>query len=100
MLKTDGVKTNHQGLAPDYQLEHAQDKLVSVVRGKVFDVAVDVRSESPTFGKWVGEILSDDNQHQMFVPKGVAHGFCILRNETDLFYKCSDFPLFLPDWKC
>ncbi len=74
-----------------YQLEHAQDKLVSVVRGKVFDVAVDIRHGSPTFGKWVGEILSDDNHHQMFVPKGFAHGFCILSNEADLSYKCSDF---------
>jgi len=74
-----------------YQLEHAQDKLVSVVRGKVFDVAVDIRRGSPTFGKWVGEILSDDNHHQMFVPKGFAHGFCILSNEADLSYKCSDF---------
>ncbi len=74
-----------------YQLEHAQDKLVSVVRGKVFDVAVDIRHGSPTFGKWVAEILSDDNHLQMFVPKGFAHGFCILSDEADLSYKCSDF---------
>ena len=74
-----------------YQLEHAQDKLVSVVRGKVFDVAVDIRKGSPTFGKWVGEILSDENHHQLFVPKGFAHGFLVLSDEVDLFYKCSDF---------
>ena len=74
-----------------YQLEHAQDKLVSVVRGAVFDVAVDIRHGSPTFGKWVGEILSDENHYQMFVPKGFAHGFVVLSEEVDLTYKCSDF---------
>ena len=74
-----------------YQLEHAQDKLVSVVRGAVFDVAVDIRRGSPTFGKWVGEVLSDENKHQMFVPKGFAHGFCVLSDEVDFVYKCSDF---------
>jgi len=74
-----------------YQLEHAQDKLVSVTCGEVFDVVVDIRHGSPTFGKWVGEILSDKNHHQMFIPKGFAHGFCVLSEEVDLFYKCSDF---------
>ncbi|NOU35965.1 MAG: dTDP-4-dehydrorhamnose 3,5-epimerase [Kiritimatiellaceae bacterium] len=74
-----------------YQLEHAQDKLVHVVRGKVFDVAVDIRRGSPTFGQWVGEILSDENHHQLFIPKGFAHGFCVLSDEVDFVYKCSDF---------
>lgn len=74
-----------------YQLVHAQDKLVSVVRGSVFDVAVDIRRGSPTFGKWVGGILSDENHHQLFVPRGFAHGFCVLSNEVDFVYKCSDF---------
>lgn len=74
-----------------YQLEHAQDKLVSVLRGEVFDVAVDIRRGSPTFGKWVGAILSDQNKRQMFVPKGFAHGFCVLSDEVDFVYKCSDF---------
>jgi len=74
-----------------YQLKNAQDKLVSVVRGEVFDVAVDIRQGSPTFGKWVGQILSDVNRYQMFVPKGFAHGFCVLSNEVDFLYKCSDF---------
>jgi len=74
-----------------YQLEHAQDKLVSVIRGAVFDVAVDIRCGSPTFGSWVGEILSDENYRQMFIPKGFAHGFFVLSEEVDLFYKCSDF---------
>jgi dTDP-4-dehydrorhamnose 3,5-epimerase len=74
-----------------YQLKNAQDKLVSVVRGAVFDVAVDIRRGSPTFGKWVSEILSEGNGHQMFVPKGFAHGFLVLSDEVDFVYKCSDF---------
>lgn len=74
-----------------YQLTHAQDKLVSVIRGSVLDVAVDLRRSSPAFGKWTAEILSDENHHQMFVPKGFAHGFLVLSDEADLFYKCSDF---------
>lgn len=74
-----------------YQLKHSQDKLVSVIRGEVFDVAVDIRKGSPTFGKWVGEILSEENKHQLFVPKGFAHGFCVLSDEVDFVYKCSDF---------
>ena len=74
-----------------YQLRHAQDKLVSVVRGEVFDVAVDIRRGSPTFGKWVGEILSEENRRQMYIPKGFAHGFLVLSETVDLTYKCSDF---------
>jgi dTDP-4-dehydrorhamnose 3,5-epimerase len=74
-----------------YQLKNAQDKLVYVIRGAVFDVAVDVRRSSPTFGKWVGAVLSDENHHQLFVPKGFAHGFCVLSDEVDFVYKCSDF---------
>jgi len=74
-----------------YQLKHAQDKLVSVTRGEVFDVAVDIRKGSPTFGKWTGTVLSETNRHQMFIPKGFAHGFCVLSDEVDFVYKCSDF---------
>jgi len=74
-----------------YQLEHAQEKLVSVIRGEVFDVAVDIRGGSPTFGHWTGTVLSAENHHQLFVPKGFAHGFCVLSDEVDFFYKCSDF---------
>ncbi len=73
------------------QLKNPQDKLVSVIRGEVFDVAVDIRQGSPTFGKWVGAILSEGNHHQLFVPKGFAHGFCVLSDEVDFVYKCSDF---------
>lgn len=74
-----------------YQLKNAQDKLVSVVRGEVFDVAVDIRRGSPTFGRWVGQVLSDANRHQMFIPKGFAHGFCVLSEDVDFVYKCSGF---------
>ena len=74
-----------------YQLVHGQDKLVFVTSGEVFDVAVDIRKGSPTFGKWVGAILSEENHHQLFIPKGFAHGFCVLSDEVDFVYKCSDF---------
>lgn len=74
-----------------YQLKNPQDKLVSVMRGEVFDVAVDIRKGSPTFGKWVCAVLSEENHHQMFIPKGFAHGFCVLSDEVDFVYKCSDF---------
>ncbi len=74
-----------------YQLKNPQAKLVSVMRGEVFDVVVDVRRGSPTFGKWVSEILSVENGHQLYVPVGFAHGFCVLSETVDFFYKCSDF---------
>jgi dTDP-4-dehydrorhamnose 3,5-epimerase len=62
-----------------------------VIQGEVFDVAVDMRSDSPTFGKWAGEVLSADNGHQMYVPAGFAHGFLVLSDTVDFVYKCSDF---------
>ena len=74
-----------------YQLPNPQDKLVWVVRGEIYDVAVDVRSGSPTFGKWVSAILSDANHHQFFIPAGFAHGFCVLSDEADFMYKCSRY---------
>ena len=74
-----------------YQLDQAQAKLVWVVRGEIFDVAVDVRRGSPTFGRYVTAVLSETNHHQFFVPSGFAHGFCVLSQEADFFYKCSDF---------
>ena len=74
-----------------YQLKHAQDKLIHVICGEIFDVAVDIRKGSPTFGKWVGAVLSGTNHHQMFIPEGFAHGFCVLSDEVDVVYKCSDF---------
>jgi len=74
-----------------YQIEHPQGKLVQVMRGSVFDVAVDLRKSSPSFGQWCGYELSDENHLQLFIPPGFAHGFYVLSETADLFYKCSDF---------
>jgi len=74
-----------------YQLRHPQGKLIFVINGKIFDVAVDIRLGSPTFGQWFGAILSDENHLQMFIPPGFAHGFCVLSETADLIYKCTDF---------
>ena len=74
-----------------YQLQHPQAKLCRVVRGEVLDVAVDIRRESPTFGKWVSAVLSAENMHQIYVPVGFAHGFVVLSVEAEFLYKCSDF---------
>ncbi len=73
-----------------YQLEHPQGKLVRVVSGEVFDVAVDIRKGSPHFGNWVGVVLSEENQRQVYVPPGFAHGFCVLSEQADFMYKCTD----------
>jgi dTDP-4-dehydrorhamnose 3,5-epimerase len=74
-----------------FQKKHPQGKLVRVIHGEVFDVAVDIRKDSPTFGKWHGVTLSDEKHNQFFVPSGFAHGFLVL-SETALFsYKCTDF---------
>ncbi len=78
-----------------YQLSHPQGKLLSVIRGEVFDVAVDIRRGSPTFGQWVGTHLTAENRHQIFVPEGFAHGFCVLSETADVLYKCTDF--YAPD---
>jgi dTDP-4-dehydrorhamnose 3,5-epimerase len=64
---------------------------VQALAGRIYDVAVDVRRQSPHFGKWVGVELSDQNHRQMYVPAGFAHGFCVLSESADLFYKCTDF---------
>lgn len=74
-----------------YQLERPQAKLVSVIRGRVLDVAVDVRQGSPTFGQWFGIELSDENHLQLYIPEGFAHGFSVLSDEVDFYYKCSDY---------
>lgn len=74
-----------------FQKHYPQSKLVRVLSGEVFDVAVDLRKGSPTLGKWVGEILSGDNKKQMFIPKGFAHGFLVLSDEAEFTYKCDEF---------
>lgn len=74
-----------------YQVQQAQGKLIRVVRGEIFDVAVDLRSDSSTFGEWVGCILSAENRQQLWIPPGFAHGFCILSNDADVLYKTTDY---------
>ena len=72
-----------------YQWPAAQGKLVSVLQGEVYDVAVDIRSDSPSFGQWVGVILSSDNKHQIYIPPGFAHGFAVLSESALVLYKCT-----------
>jgi dTDP-4-dehydrorhamnose 3,5-epimerase len=74
-----------------YQIEQAQGKLVRVVRGSVFDVAVDLRKASPTFGKWVGVELSEENSRQLWIPPGFAHGFLVTSESADFLYKTTDY---------
>jgi dTDP-4-dehydrorhamnose 3,5-epimerase len=74
-----------------YQIRHSQGKLIRVVAGSVFDVAVDLRRSSPTFGKWVGAVLSAENKMQFWIPPGFAHGFLCLEDGSEFLYKCTDF---------
>ncbi len=74
-----------------YQTQQAQGKLVRVARGAVFDVAVDIRKDSPTFGQWFGLELSEDNQRQLWIPPGLAHGFLVLSDSADFLYKTTDY---------
>ncbi len=87
------IQTTLRGL--HYQLHQPQAKLVSAIRGFIFDVAVDIRRGSPTFGKWVGTILSEENGRQLYIPEGFAHGFCVLSDSADVLYKCTNF--YAPD---
>ncbi len=96
-IDADFVQDNHSRSAKGvlrglhYQIEQAQGKLVRVVRGAVFDVAVDLRKSSPTFGQWVGAELSEENNRQMWVPPGFAHGFLTLSDSADFLYKTTDY---------
>ena len=74
-----------------FQKNYPQAKLVRVLRGEVFDVAVDIRKDSKTYGQWYGVVLSGDNRKQFFVPEGFAHGFLVLSEEAEFVYKCSEF---------
>ena len=78
-----------------YQLPRAQAKLVQVIQGEIFDVAVDIRRGSPCFGQWTGTHLSEKNRRQLFIPEGFAHGFCVLSEKALFTYKCSD--VYAPD---
>lgn len=74
-----------------FQYTKPQGKLVRVIKGEVFDVAVDLRKNSPTYGKWEGVVLSEENKKQFYVPEGFAHGFLVLSDEAEFTYKCTDF---------
>jgi len=74
-----------------YQILQPQGKLVRVMAGEVYDVAVDIRRDSPTFGQWVGEYLSAENKRMFWIPPGFAHGFCVISDIADFLYKCTDY---------
>ncbi|GAB4546342.1 MAG: dTDP-4-dehydrorhamnose 3,5-epimerase [Thermodesulfovibrionia bacterium] len=74
-----------------YQLRYPQAKLVYVISGEIFDVVVDIRRGSPTFGRWEGVVLSAENRRQIYIPEGFAHGFCVLSEYADVIYKCTNF---------
>ena len=74
-----------------FQINYPQDKLVRVISGEVYDVAVDLRKGSPTYGQWHGELLSAENKKQFFIPKGFAHGFLVLSDYAEFCYKCTDY---------
>ena len=101
-IQVDFVQDNHSGSSEKtlrgmhYQIRHAQGKLVRVVVGKVFDVAVDLRLGSPTFGKWTGHYLSAENKFQLWIPPGFAHGFYVVSDWAEVLYKASDY--YAPEW--
>jgi dTDP-4-dehydrorhamnose 3,5-epimerase len=96
-VKTQFVQDNHsksgkgvlRGL--HYQVQNPQGKLVRVTQGEVFDVAVDIRKDSPTYGQWAGEILNGENKRQLWVPPGLAHGFLVLSDTAEFLYKTTDY---------
>jgi len=96
-VSSDFVQDNHSKSAKGvlrglhYQIKQPQGKLVRVVSGEVYDVAVDIRRSSPTFGQWVGALLSAENKHQLWVPEGFAHGFVVLSKSAEFLYKTTDY---------
>lgn len=96
-IDTAFVQDNHSRSARHvlrglhYQIQHAQGKLVRAVAGEIFDVAVDLRRDSPTFGRWVAEALSAQNKHQLWIPVGFAHGFVVLSEYAEVLYKTTDY---------
>ena len=102
-IHADFVQDNHsksqQGTLRGlhYQIQQAQGKLVRVIVGEIFDVAVDIRKASPTFGKWVGDYLSAENKKMLWVPAGFAHGFYVTSPEAEVLYKATDY--YAPQWE-
>jgi dTDP-4-dehydrorhamnose 3,5-epimerase len=102
-IPTNFVQDNHSGSLRGilrglhYQIQQAQGKLVRVVAGEVFDVAVDLRKSSTTFGHWVGTTLSVENRHTLWVPEGFAHGFYVISEWAELVYKATDY--YAPEWE-
>lgn len=90
----DNMSSSRKGVLRGLHFQkdpYSQGKLVRVVRGEVFDVAVDLRKGSPYFGKWVGDLLSEENKKSLYVPQGFAHGFCVVSDEAVFHYKCTEF---------
>lgn len=102
-IRADFVQDNHSGSVQGtlrglhYQIRQPQGKLVRVVAGEVFDVAVDLRRSSPTFGRWVGQRLSASNRLQIWIPPGFAHGFYVLSDWAEVVYKATDY--YAPEWE-
>ncbi|HAV78535.1 MAG TPA: dTDP-4-dehydrorhamnose 3,5-epimerase [Anaerolineae bacterium] len=102
-IDMDFVQDNHsksfygtlRGL--HYQIKHPQGKLIRVIAGEIFDVAVDIRLNSPTFGKWVGDYLSADNKKMLWIPPGFAHGFYVTSSDAEVIYKATDY--YAPEWE-
>ena len=96
-LQVNFVQDNHSRSVKNvlrglhYQIKQAQGKLVRVISGEIFDVAVDIRKSSPTFGQWVGERLSSENHKQLWIPEGFAHGFVVLSDTAEVLYKTTDY---------